>query len=179
MDGRVEPDLIAPGVGLPTATAAAGQSFAAVTGTSAAAATVAGAATLLAQARPGLDARELKSLLAGYTRAGHLSLGRSAAGAIVAEPTSLAFDSLTSFETFVVRNVSRRPLHVEAGSPGDRVAVVPRRLLVRVGHQATIRVTVRAGSRPVTERSGSSRTAARRCAFRGRSTSKRPPGPLL
>ena len=55
-DGRVKPDLVAPGVGL-TADAG-GQGYATVTGSSAAAAVVAGAAALVAEARPTLTARE-------------------------------------------------------------------------------------------------------------------------
>ena len=62
-DGRVKPDLVAPGVGLATADAG-GQGFATVTGSSAAAAVVAGAAARR-RGRPTLTARELKSALVG------------------------------------------------------------------------------------------------------------------
>ncbi|MDX6466356.1 MAG: methylthioxylose transferase, partial [Gaiellaceae bacterium] len=63
-DGRVKPDLVAPGVGLatsdPGANADGSPRFVTVNGSSAAAATVAGAAALLAQARPSLGADALK-----------------------------------------------------------------------------------------------------------------------
>src|SRR5207248_3929042 len=68
-DGTVKPDLVGPGVGVPTASPGANPDgsprFATVNGSSASAATVAGAAALLAEARPSLDAGALKSLLVG------------------------------------------------------------------------------------------------------------------
>ena len=63
-DGRVKPDLVAPGVGLATSDAGA-EGYATVTGSSAAAAVAAGAAALVVEARPGLGALELKSTLVG------------------------------------------------------------------------------------------------------------------
>ena len=60
-DGRVKPELVAPGVGL--ATEDGSSRFVTVNGSSAAAAIVAGAAALVAQARPKLSARALKRLL--------------------------------------------------------------------------------------------------------------------
>ena len=66
-DGSVKPDLVAPGVGVPTADAGTGGDgtprFATVTGSSAAAAVVAGAAALLAEVRPKLDAATLAAVL--------------------------------------------------------------------------------------------------------------------
>ena len=68
-DGRVKPDLAAPGVALATSEPGANDDgtprFGTVNGSSAAAAVVAGAAAVLAQARPGLRALELRSLLVG------------------------------------------------------------------------------------------------------------------
>ncbi|HTZ05234.1 MAG TPA: S8 family serine peptidase [Gaiellaceae bacterium] len=61
--GGAKPDLVAPGVGL--ATVDPGGALVSVNGSSAAAAVVAGAAALLAQARPRLDAAALGALLAG------------------------------------------------------------------------------------------------------------------
>ena len=173
-DGRVKPDMIAPGVGLATSNSgvnAAGEpAFATVNGTSAAAASVAGAAVLLAQARPGLDAAALKSLLVGYSQrihgapsteqgAGTLNLGLSAAGEIAAEPTSLAFGSWTgpswsSTQTVVARNVSSRALRLDLAALADtgagplRFSIVPSHLAIAGGHEATIRVTVSATSAP-------------------------------
>src|SRR5262249_35542372 len=105
-DGRVKPDVTAAGVGLatsdPGASADGDPNFATVNGTSASAALVGGAAALLVQARPELDAPALKSLLVGYARqlpgaalyrqgAGALDVGASEVGEVAAEPTSLGF----------------------------------------------------------------------------------------
>src|SRR5205085_4864072 len=69
-DWRVRPDLLGPGVALMTSEPSAAEdgsaAYGTVNGSSAAAATVAGAAALLAQARPDLDGGALRSLLAGY-----------------------------------------------------------------------------------------------------------------
>ncbi|MGI9659481.1 MAG: S8 family serine peptidase, partial [Gaiellaceae bacterium] len=70
-DGVLRPDLVAPGVGLATADArpapGADAPYATVTGSSASAAVVAGAAALLAQQRPELKADELKAALVAST----------------------------------------------------------------------------------------------------------------
>src|SRR5581483_7880680 len=168
-DGLVKPDVVAPGVGLLTAApgeAVAGEpSFATVNGTSAAAAIVAGAAALLAQARPALPAAALKSLLVGYARdvaaatraaqgAGAVDVGRSAAGELVADPVSLAFGRWSSAgwrsrQMLVVRNVSARPLAVSIRAPAaGRLLVVPGRLTLAPGASATVAVTASARTRP-------------------------------
>ncbi|HSC73684.1 MAG TPA: S8 family serine peptidase, partial [Gaiellaceae bacterium] len=71
-DGRVKPDLVAPGVALETAEPGTNPDgtarYGTVNGTSVAAALVAGGAALLAQARPYLDAEALKGLLVGAAR---------------------------------------------------------------------------------------------------------------
>src|SRR2546423_6515730 len=68
-DGRVKPDVVAPGVALETSepgTSVDGSArYGTVNGTRVAAALVAGGAALLAQARPYLDAEGLKGLLVG------------------------------------------------------------------------------------------------------------------
>src|SRR5207247_9082365 len=102
-DGRVKPELVAPGVALETAEPGANSDASArygtVNGTSAAAALVAGSAALLAQARPYLDADALKSLLVGAARplpddavtaqgAGLIDLGGATATEAAATPTS-------------------------------------------------------------------------------------------
>src|SRR5438093_1269978 len=72
-DGRVKPDVAAPGVVLATAEAGRNEDgtprFGTVNGSSAAAAVVTGAAALLAQLRTDLSASDLKSLLAGTASA--------------------------------------------------------------------------------------------------------------
>src|SRR5207248_465173 len=71
-DWRVRPDVLGPGVALMTSEPSVAEdgssAYGTVTGSSAAAATVAGGAALLAQARPDLGANALRSLLAGYGR---------------------------------------------------------------------------------------------------------------
>lgn len=68
-DGVPRPDVVAPGVTVPTAdarpTLGGDAAYATVTGSSASAAVAAGAAALVAQARPALSAAELKATLIG------------------------------------------------------------------------------------------------------------------
>ena len=168
-DGSLKPNIAAPGVAIATAEpgSAADQSplYGTVNGTSAAAATVAGAAALLAQMRPDLDGAGLAGLLAGYAQRGRadptavgggvLRLGASAVGELAASPLSLGFGiwqgahwHATRFIT--VRNVSSRRLEVSAKaiSGGDSEAlkfkVAPDHFVVRAGHARRVKVTVRA-----------------------------------
>ena len=133
-DGRVKPDLVAPGVGLATSDAG-GEGFATVTGSSAAAAVVAGAAALVAEARPNLTAVDLRSALVGSggrLRRGNLALPVTSQGGglvdpmhaataeIAVEPATLAFGRAEGPEwnavrTVTVRNVSSRPLTMSFG----------------------------------------------------------------
>jgi hypothetical protein len=133
-DGRVKPDLVAPGVGLATSDAG-GQGFATVTGSSAAAAVVAGAAALVAEARPNLTAVDLRSALVGsggQLRRGSLALPVTSQGGglvdpmhaataeIAVEPATLAFGRAdgpewSAVRTVTVRNVSSRPLTLSFG----------------------------------------------------------------
>ncbi len=143
-DSGVKPNLAAPGVAI--ATSEPGQAsdgsalYGTVNGTSVAAATVAGAAALLAQLRPALGGPALESLLAGYTQStgapasavgsGTLDLGASAVGELASEPTSIGFGvwggpHWHATRTIVVRNVSSRRLAVAAtvAVDGDSEAV--------------------------------------------------------
>lgn len=171
-DTTVKPDVVAPGVAIATAApgAAADGSplYATVTGTSAAAAQAAGAAAVLAQLRPDLDAVALRSLLVGYAHpgapasiagAGVLSLGASAVGEVAADTATLGFGiwggpHWHATRTVVVRNVSTRPLQLSVGAlPGaDPEAldfrVVPDHLALGVGRAARVQVTVRAPAAP-------------------------------
>ena len=133
-DGGVKPDLATAGVGL--ATSAPGRSeggsarYGTVSGTSAAAAVAAGAAALLAQARPDLDAAALHAALVGTARpvrawtsggAGEPDLERAAAAELVAEPSFVSLGSALDANAQVgrlvkLRNVSRRRLTVELAS---------------------------------------------------------------
>ncbi len=167
--GLVKPDLTAPGTALATSdpgVSADGEpAFASVSGTSAAAASVAGAAALLAQARPGLGALDLRSLLVGYaggagaptagSGAGGVDVGASAAAELVASTASVSFgawqgNDWRATRRFTIRNVSSRRLivHVDAvparGSESQHVVAKPSRILLRVGRSARITVTIRA-----------------------------------
>jgi hypothetical protein len=139
-DGRVRPDLVAPGVSLATVDARAtrGQRalYATATGSSAAAAVVAGAAALVREARPDLDARALRAVLVGSARALGEASTREGAGLVDAvaaaeaelavEPSTLAFGrggakNWSSSRTITVMNVSRRTLEVGFASVPDQV----------------------------------------------------------
>jgi subtilisin family serine protease len=121
-DGGAKPELTAPGVALltshPGRSADGSPAFGTVSGSSAAAAVVAGAAALLAQSRPELDAAALKGALVGTARpGGSLDLAAASAVEVVAEPASLSLGQAaergwSGTEQFVVRNLSSRRLRV-------------------------------------------------------------------
>jgi hypothetical protein len=162
-DGRVKPDLVAPGVGLVTSDAGrsvdGSQRVATATGSSAAAALVAGAAALLADARPDLSAGELRGLLVGSAQqlegkasagvtvegAGALDLQGAASTELAVEPASLALGKATGSGWSVirgisVRNLSTRTLRITFGVANDssagpevRFAASPAALTLRPG----------------------------------------------
>jgi hypothetical protein len=156
-------------VGIGTSSAGVGTDgepgFATVNGTSVAAASVAGAAALLAQARPALDAESLRGLLVQYARpagrlppteqgAGRLDVGASAAGEVMTRPTSLSFGRGVSTRTLTIRNVSSRSLTVDVSAGASepaRVTLAPRHLVLRRGARARIRVSVHALPAPRTK----------------------------
>ena len=107
--GEVKPNLVAPGVGIATADAGTTTegfpAFATVSGSSAAAAVVAGAAALLTQARPDLSELELRSILATSARSlrrysltaqgtGELNLTAAAQASLAVDTQSLVFPLL-------------------------------------------------------------------------------------
>jgi minor extracellular serine protease Vpr len=174
-DGRVKPDLVAPGVALETSqpgTARDGSArYGTVNGTSGAAAVVAGAAALLAQARPDLDAQAIASLLAGSARplpddrvpaqgAGLLDVGGAAATEIAAVPRTLALGDVAARgkrveEDVMVRNVSARRMVVsveanvsQEGAAALRFAFRPRVLSLAAGASRRVHVTARVLSNP-------------------------------
>lgn len=176
-DGGVKPNVVAPGIALATAvpgTATDGSPlYGTVNGTSAAAATVAGAAALLAQMRPDLDGPALDSLLVGYADrgdasttaagAGSFTLGLSAVGEVAAQPTTLGFGTWAgkrwhATRTIVVRNVSTRRLQLSVSALADgesealHFKVVPDQLTLRVGRSAPVQVTVSAPQPPANAR---------------------------
>ncbi|MFL5962047.1 MAG: S8 family serine peptidase [Gaiellaceae bacterium] len=172
-DGAVKPNVAAPGVALATSEPGAATDgsplYGTVNGTSAAAATVAGAAALLAQMRPALDGAALNSLLVGYADgagapavdvgAGSFRLGVSAVGEVAAQPSTLGFGIWEgprwhATRTVVVRNVSTRRLQLSLSPVADgesealKFKVVPDRLVLGIGRSARVQVTVTAPAAP-------------------------------
>lgn len=169
-DGRVRPDVVAPGVGLRTADPGGG--YATATGTSAAAAVTAGAAALVAHARPGLTALELKGILVGA--AGQLARGsaplpvtaqgaglvdpsRAAAAELAVVPAALAFGRTdgpgwSEVQPLTVSNVSSRELTVHFGVAPDAAgeplafSAEPGSLTLAPGASAEARIGVEATS---------------------------------
>ncbi len=175
-DGAPKPDVVAPGIGLATADAGLNPDgsprYATATGTSAAAAVTAGAAALLVQARPGLSASELKSLLVGSaTRvlrgeempapvttqgAGLVDLAPAAASELVVEPASLAFGRAdgpgwSSTRTVKLKNLSSRALDVgfgfapdQPGEPPVSFSAQPAHVSLEPGESTRVELTVTA-----------------------------------
>jgi subtilisin family serine protease len=140
--GASKPDLVAPGVALLAPDAAPPDSeprYAAVTGTSVAAAVAAGAAALVLDSRPDLDAAALAGVLVGSAEplasgraepvtgagAGLVDPGAAVQAGIAVEPATLSFGRGASSErTIRVRNVSGRALELSLGVATDPGAPV-------------------------------------------------------
>ncbi len=157
--GMLAPQLTAPGIAIQTSdpgNSGDGEpAFTTATGTSVSAAAVAGAAALLAQARPGLTASDLASLLTGSARpsGGVVDPGAAAVEEISASATSLSFGPWTGPDwhktaALVVKNVSTRQLTVRIASSSRLLTVAPAKLVLAPGRQLTVRVTARAAKRP-------------------------------
>jgi len=172
-DGRVKPDVVAPGVGLgtsePNTRGNTSGSFGTVNGTSAAAAIVAGDVALLAQARPDLDAESLKGVLVGAARplpndpitaqgAGLVDVGGAAATEVTAFPTSLALGHATSAhwrtrQQIQLRNVSVRRLRLSLevdvaheGAAAVKFTIRPSDFFLGAGRTINFRITARVTS---------------------------------
>jgi len=166
--GGVKPELAAPGVELLTADVGRTDGrlprYGTVSGTSAAAAVVGGAAALVVQARPELDAEALKGVLVGTAvplrgtpaaaqGAGLIDPGAAAAIEVVAAPVAVAFGAAPergwrSVRRVRVRNVTNRRLRVSVaaeveGIAGVSVAVKPERFLLRSGREREVELTAR------------------------------------
>ena len=183
-DGRVKPDVVAAGVGLATADAGANADgsprYATVTGSSAAAAVVAGSAAVLAQARPGLTPAELRSLVVGSARqvsrdgvpdpvtaqgAGALDTPAAAAAEVAVEPAGLAFGRASRSgwrvaQTLRVRNLSTRRLEIGFGITRDRwgkpelsFSAAPAHLALRSGASASVTL-IASGAGPLEGEAG-------------------------
>jgi subtilisin family serine protease len=170
-DGRLKPDLTAPGIGVLTSEPGrnpdASPRFGTASGSSAAAAVVAGAAALLVQARPSLDAVGLKGLLVGAAKplpresltaqgAGLLDVGAAAAAEAAAAPATLTFPPATGerwrgARVLTLRNLSTRSLRLAIGTPRAGAVVVaasPRQLTLGPGGRAQVFVTARLAFTP-------------------------------
>jgi subtilisin family serine protease len=147
-DGGMKPELYAPGVALltshPGRATDGSAAYGTVSGSSAAAAVVAGAGALLAQSRPDLDAAALKGALTGTAASGQLDLGAASAAEVVAEPATLSLGNArnrgwSGQARFAIRNLSTRPLtvNVSTGRLGEvggiALAVSPSRLRLAPG----------------------------------------------
>ena len=180
LGGGLKPDVLAAGVAVPTSEPGRGDEgevrFGTVSGTSAAAAIAAGAAAVLAEGRPRVDAAELRGLLVGSAQRTDLDPAASGAGLldlrsavqqeVVATPASVSFgtvDAAPEFDRFGlertirVRNVSTRTLDVGIGlaalaPKGVQIAVDPDRLRLRPGRSAA--VLVRADTQDLSEEAG-------------------------
>lgn len=172
----LKPELVASGVAIPTAVPGRGADgevrFGTVSGTSAAAAVVAGAAAVLAQGRPALDAVGLRGALVGSARrtdldltasgAGLLDLRRAVQQEVVTDPAVLSFGpraaTATALEQSIrVTNVSTRPLQVGLESvalapKGVEITIDPDRLRLRPGRSGA--VVVRAETRNLSQEAG-------------------------
>jgi len=168
LDGGARPALAAPGVGLVTSVPGRSEGGAArygtISGSSAAAAVVAGAAALLADARPDLDAGALRGALVATARrglggagTGLVDLQAASSVELVADPPVAALGALVAAGTPAtgtvrLRNVSRRPLVVRlrqgAATTGVRVTTSRERVVLQPGAAAEIAVTVEAAVRP-------------------------------
>jgi hypothetical protein len=165
-DGRVKPDVTAPGVAIVTSEPGANEDgtprFGTVNGSSPAAAVVAGAAAVLTQARPELRGVDLKSLLTGTARsipdtsvtaqgAGLVDLGAAAAGEISTDPVTLAYgraqgDGWRAAQEVTIGNVSTRTLLVRVRSDGSGGLVItstPRWVRLKPGGHAAVTLRAR------------------------------------
>lgn len=176
-DGSVKPDLVAPGVAVPTADAGGFDGtprYATVSGSSAAAATVAGVAALVADDRPDLDAAELGALLAETAtplgvegvpddvtlQGAGLVDARAAAAAdlvVTAEPgvSSDEHGAWSSERTLHLRNISDHAVSVEfgfvrsrAGADALTLTADPGRLTLPAGASRAARLRVSAPRQP-------------------------------
>jgi subtilisin family serine protease len=171
--GDLKPELLAPGVAFPTSEPGRGEGgeirYGTVSGTSAAAATVAGAAAVLAQGRPDLRARDLKGILVGSAatagdgrQIGRLDLNGAVVREVVAEPSTVTFGSIgrgrpTLERTLTIRNVSTRDLvvRIDTGRVQAGVEVTASRRGLRVRPGAGEDVTLRADTTNLAEDAGS------------------------
>ncbi len=171
--GGIKPELVAPGVTLVTSDAGRNEDksprYASISGSSAAAALVGGAAALVAQSRPELEAAALKGVLVGTAvplratavaaqGAGFVDPGAASAAEVAARPAAIGFGAADevgwrSRRTITVENVSTRRLPVTIASEVEGIAGVsvrakPNRLRLAPGESATVVLVARVAFLP-------------------------------
>jgi subtilisin family serine protease len=164
--GGVKPEVAAAGVELVTADPGRNDDrsarYGTISGTSAAAALAGGAAAVLAQARPELDAAALKGALVGTAvrvgpspvaaqGAGVIDLGAATAAEVVADPATVNFGAAEkagwrAVRRIVVRNVSSRRVTVRLTATAEGIAGVvvtakPARLRLPAGQERVVTLT--------------------------------------
>ena len=167
-DAGLKPDLAAPGVSVPTAEPGRADDgdvrFGTVSGTSAAAAVMAGVAALVAEGRPALSAAGLRGVLAGSAKRSDLDPTASGSGfvdvraavqqEVYSEPTSISFGpagSASEIErTITVHNASTRTLTATVGTntlapKGVQLTFDPDRVRLRPGESASVVVRADVG----------------------------------
>lgn len=178
-DHAVKPEITAPGVDIVAARAGGStpmfpfdDNYAYMSGTSMATPHVVGAAALLAQSRPELDAMELKAMLVGAAvpnedlrtidqGAGRVNVPTALNGEAIAEPVAMHLgtypypqEPVQEERTVTYRNVGEEPLtldlevsahNVEGEPAGDAVTVSPTTLTVPAGESATATVGLDVG----------------------------------
>jgi hypothetical protein len=176
--GGLKPDLVAPGVAIPTSEPGRGEEgevrFGTVSGTSVAAAIVAGAAAVLAEGRPQSSATDLAALLRGSAQRRPLDTDVTASGAglvnvrtavrqeVVAEPASISFGiagpRTAELESVLkLTNVSTRRVEVlvqplNLAPKGVEITFEPEEVALRPGRSRT--VTVRADTNQLSQQAG-------------------------
>ena len=158
-DGGIKPELVGPGVGVVTSAPGTNPDgsprFTTVSGTSIAAAAVAGAAALLAQARPGLGPDGLKSTLigtadplpAGSQAAGLVDLPAAHSAQVAAEPATVSLGRGALREVVVVRNLSPLPRTVSLSVDGP-ATVHPGQVAIEPGGSRRVVVSASADALP-------------------------------
>jgi len=186
-DGGPKPEVSAAGIGLATSDPGRDEDGAArygtLSGSSAAAALTAGAAALLAQARPDLDAAGLKQALVATSRrgggaaAGLLDPSAAAAVELVSDPPAVGLGAALAENAIVrrqatLRNVSRRTLEltIEPGTADAAdivVDTVPKRARLKPGESLPVSV---AATVPLLPRAPAALGGALRVKVRGGAT---------
>ena len=166
--GGVKPEVVLAGVELVTADPGRNPDgtarYATISGSSAAAALAGGAAAVLAQARPALDAAALKGVLVGTAvptalsakaaqGAGVVDVSAASAAEVSARPAAVGFGAAEepgwkAARKVAVRNVSTRRVTVDVAASAEGIAGVavtarPARLRLAAGARAIVTLTAR------------------------------------